>query len=738
MVDVERRPGGVLARMDGVVLEVVAAGEGVIRVAAGRGGLPELASWAVLPELWAREVAVEHGSADPSGTVSFRTGELVVTLDGLSVTVADLEGRVLCRDHPHDPLRWVGEGYRLRKLTPTDEFFYGLGDKPGPLEKRGQAYQMFNTDAYGFQEAWDPLYKTLPFLMGVRADGFAWGLFVDTTWRSAFDLAVDAADAIGISADGGGVRYHVIAGPGPKDVLRRFTGLVGRIALPPRWALGYQQCRYSYETDARALEVVRGHRARAVPLDAIWLDIGFQDRNRPFTASPEGFADLGATVAAIDALAVETVVIADLHVPHAPEEGYAPYESGRAGDHFVRNPDGSAYVGEVWPGDCVFPDFTRAATRAWWGTLHRQFAVEFGIGGFWNDMNEPAVFKVPAHTMPATVVHRIEEPGFVAREATHAEIHNVYGMQNARATHDGLTALQPDGRPFVMTRASYAGGHRYAVTWTGDNSSTENHLRLSTPQLLSLGLSGFAMAGCDIGGFKGSPTPELLTSWIALGAFNPIMRNHTDLGSRDQEVWVHGEEHLALRRAAIEGRYRLLPYLYTCVEETSRTGVPMMRPMFLEFGDAVLRREEAQFMVGPALLVAPPPVDGMDDYPLKLPEGVGWFDWWTGERVAEVAAPMLARRLGHVPVFARAGSIVPTHGVTQSARERPEGAMTLNVFPGPECTGTIYDDDGRTQAYRRGEYFRQDFAWIGGRLELGPVEGDWTPAWRGYETVVHG
>ncbi len=265
-----------------------------------------------------------------------------------------------------------------------------------------------------------------------------------------------------------------------------------------------------------------------------------------------------------------------------------------------------------------------------------------------------------------------------------------------------------------------------------------NIMRLSTPQLLSLGLSGFALAGCDIGGFKGSPAPELLTQWIALGAFHPIMRNHTDLGTRDQEAWVHGEAHLARRRAAIEARYRLLPYLYTCVEETTRTGVPLMRPMFLEFGDPTLRREEAQFMVGPSLLVAPPPVDGIDDYLLKLPAGTGWFDWWTGERVAPAEAPMLSRGLGPVPVFARAGAIVPTQAPVQSTRERPDGPLVLHVFADPDATGSIYADDGRTRAYRRGAFFRQDLAWIGGRLELGPVEGDFTPSWRGYETVVHG
>jgi alpha-glucosidase len=725
---------GIVARGDGLVLEVTASAPGAIRVAAARGdALPERASWAVLPTLWDTDVTVEH-----RGAGRFSTGELTVRIDAatLALTIEDSDGRVLCRDDDEDPIRFSGAGFRLRKHAPAGEFHYGLGDKPGPLEKRGHAYTMWNTDAYGYQEAWDPLYKTVPFLLAVRPGGFAWGLLLDSTHRCSFDLAVSETDVLGMAAEGGPVRYHVLAGPTAAAVLERFTRLVGRMPLPPLWALGYQQCRYSYDTAARAIEVVATHRAKAIPLDVIWLDIGFQDRNRPFTASPDAYPDLGGTVADIAGMDVRTVVIADLHVPQAP--GYAPYDSGLAGGHFVQAATGGDYVGEVWPGDCVFPDFTRAATRDWWGTLHRQFAVEYGIAGFWNDMNEPAVFEVPGHTMPGDVRHRIEEPGFETRTTDHAEIHNVYGMQNARATHEGLLALLPDRRPFVMTRASYAGGHRHAVTWTGDNSSTENHLRLSTPQLLSLGLSGFAMAGCDIGGFKGDPTPELLTRWIAQGAFNPIMRNHTDLDTRDQEAWVDGPDHEALRRASIEARYRLLPYLYTCIEETTRSGLPLMRPMFLEFDDLALRQEEGQFMLGRALLVAPPPVDGMGDYKLVLPEGVDWFDFWTGERVTVTPKMRLGRRLGHVPVFARAGTIVPMQAVVQHTGETPRGNLELHVYPGPDCRGSVYADDGTTHAYRDGEFLRQDFRWKDGQLIREAPSGRFTPWWNDIDVVVHG
>ena len=268
------------------------------------------------------------------------------------------------------------------------------------------------------------------------------------------------------------------------------------------------------------------------------------------------------------------VAITDLHIANLPGQNYHPYDSGIAGDHFVKNHDGSVYTGGVWPGPSVFPDFTRQQTRAWWGTLYRDFRRD-GVDGFWNDMNEPSIFDTATHTMPENALHRIDEPGFAPRIATHAEIHDVYGMENSRATFDGLRNLDPNTRPFVLTRATYAGGQRYAATWTGDNSSTWNHLRLTTPMLENLGLSGFAFSGADVGGYAGTPTTDLLTKWFEVAAFQPIDRDHAEKGTGDQEPWVGGPEQEAIRRHFIEARYQLMPYLYTLAEEASRTGLPI-------------------------------------------------------------------------------------------------------------------------------------------------------------------
>lgn len=736
----DRNSSGVAASAPHVALEVTALAPGVLRILAGPAELPEAASWAVLPERAAARAAVTH---DAPGAVAarFTCGPFAVGIDAdLRVAIHDARsGAPICVDHETEALRFAPDGVRLRKRVGPDERFYGLGDKPGPLQKRGHAYAMWNTDAYGFQEAWDPLYKAIPFLLSVREGGRAYGLFLDATHRSAFDLCVADADTLGMSAAAPALRLYVLAGPTARDVLARWAWLVGRTPMPPIWSLGYGQSRYSYETQEAFETVARTHREKRIPLDAVWLDIGFQDRNRPFTVDAARFPDLAGAVASLRAEGIHTAAITDLHIPAVPGENYAPCESLLEGGHALRAGDGSPYVGEVWPGPCHFPDFTRAATRDWWGGLYEKFHLQTGIAGFWNDMNEPAVFDGPGHTMPPDNIHRIEEPGFAPRDATHAEIHNVYGMQNARATHDGLRRLAPDRRPFVLTRASYAGGHRHAATWTGDNTSTSNHLRLATPQLLSLGLSGFALAGCDIGGFRRDAPADLLTQWIAVGAFHPLFRNHTDKDTAAQEAWVHGPAHEARRRAAIEQRYRLLPYLYTSIEETSRTGVPLMRPLFLEFDEARLLSEDTMFMFGPALLVAPPPDDSAGPYTCELPEGTIWYDWHTGAPVTGTTRTE-PRRPGHVAVFARGGCIVPVQPVVQHTGERPAGPLALHVFPDAAgcAAGTLYADDGTSFAHQDGDFFRQSFAWSEGALHAGPAEGDRPCPFDGFEIVTHG
>ena len=447
-------------------------------------------------------------------------------------------------------------------------------------------------------------------------------------------------------------------------------------------------------------EIAAEFRKRKIPADVIYLDIDYQQDNRPFTVNRERFPTIEKMIKNLDDEGFKLVTITDLHIAHLP--GYRPYDEGTKKGYFIKNPDGSEYVGPVWPGDSVFPDFTRNEVRAWWGTLYTDF-VKMGIRGFWNDMNEPSVF-VPSKTAPLDTVHNVD-----GRITDHREIHNVFGMENVRATYEGMLRLTPNVRPFVLTRAAYAGTQRYAATWTGDNTASWNHMRLSIPQMANLGVSGYSFIGADIGGFNGSPTPELLTRWMELGAFNPIYRNHANKGTRFREPWVDGPEHEAIRKRYIETRYRLLPYIYTSMEESSRTGVPLMRPMFVEFPEEeALATNGEEFMFGNSLLVAPKVWPFVDPYNVTLPEGE-WYDYWTGNRLAGGKTISVDPPLDTLPVYVRAGTILTQQPSIQYVGEDPQGPLELRVYPGPQCAGDLYMDDGNSLNYQHGENLRVHF-----------------------------
>ena len=726
-------PQGVDLKVGAARVRVVALSSNVVRVRyAPQGTLPAEHSFAVLPRAFPLPPMVEVQESADAVTLKTDSMQVKILKAPLRILFLDLKGNVISQDQPGFPASFNGAAFRVWKSMPEDEHYFALGDKTGPLDHRNLAFTMWNTDAFGWQESTDPLYKDIPFFIATR-QGAAYGLFLDNTYRTSFDFGKESRDSYSFGADGGELDYYFIYGPEPKRVVEDFTALVGRIPLPPLFALGYQQCRYSYYPEARVREIAEEFRKRKIPADVIYLDIDYQQDNRPFTIDRERFPTFEAMVKDLKNEGFQLVVITDLHLAKLP--GSKPYEEGVAGDYLVKNPDGSVYVGKVWPGDSVFPDFTREAVRRWWGSLYADF-VTSGVRGFWNDMNEPSIFERADKTMPLDTVHRVE-----GRKTDHREIHNVFGMQNARATYEGMLELRPDLRPFVLTRAAYAGTERYAATWTGDNSSTWNHMRISIPQLINLGLSGYAFAGDDIGGFNGSPTPELLTRWMELGAFNPMYRNHGVKGSRNREPWVDGPEHEAIRRRYIEARYRLLPYIYTSIEESTRTGIPLMRPMFLEFpGEASFATTEDEFMFGSGLLVAPKVIEFAQPYDVKLPAGL-WYDFWTGQPV-EGQVQTVDPPLDTLPVYVRGGTILPQQPLVENTNEVPQGPLEISVYPGPNCQGSLYQDDGNTLAYTRGEFLRMQFACDPRPDSLGlhssAIEGTYKPWWTAMKFAFFG
>jgi alpha-glucosidase len=715
-------------------VRLIAVAPDVIRVTyAPNGTFPRDQSFAVLPGAFPTNTKLRVSKNDAA--LELRTEQLVIRIDKspLRITFLDTSGKILSQERANYPAAFNGTEFRLWKTMPDDEHYFGLGDKTGPLDHREIAFTNWNTDMFGWQESTDPLYKAIPFFLAMRR-GVGYGLFLDNTYRSNFDFGKEARDLYSFGSDGGALDYYFFYGPGPKRVVELFTQLVGRTPLPPLSSLGYQQCRYSYYPESQVREIAAEFRKRQIPADIIYLDIDYQQDNRPFTVNRERFPTFEKMVKDLGEEGFKVITITDLHLAHLP--GYRPYDEGHKRDYFVKNPDGSEYVGKVWPGDTVFPDFTRKEVREWWGTLYTDF-VKMGIRGFWNDMNEPALFETLSKTMPLDVVHSVE-----GRKTDHREIHNVFGMQNVRATYEGMLRLQPNQRPFVLTRAAFAGTERYAATWTGDNSATWNHMRISIPQLANLGVSGYAFVGADIGGFNGSPTPELLTRWMELGAFNPIYRNHAAKGTRFREPWVDGPEHESIRKRYIETRYRLLPYIYTSMEESSRTGVPLMRPMFLEFpDDDALATNGEDFMFGSSLLVAPKVWPFTDAYTVTLPKG-DWYDYWAGNRVDGGKALQVEPPLDTLPVYVRAGSILPQQPLIQHVGETPRGPLELRVYPGPQCSGNLYLDDGDTFAYQHGGSLRVHFTCSvspsGIQIEVGAAQGPYQPWFTDLQIVVYG
>jgi len=738
---IEQRPHSVIVTAGPAEVEIIAVSDSTIRVrVAPDGKLGPDHSWAIVDHANDPKSAFKVVDETKQATLSTAAVKVVINKDPLQISFHDAQGNVINADSM--PMAFDGPQFRVWKAMSLDDHFYGLGDKTGPVDHHNYAYTNWNTDAYAYQEGTDPLYKDIPFFLGMK-HGVAYGIFLDNTFRSSFDFGKEFRDQYSFGAEDGELNYYFIDGPDPKQVLEQYIDLTGHTPLPPLWTLGFQQSRYSYMSEQRVLEVAKKFRDLKIPADAIYLDIDYQIQNRPFTINRERFPHFEQMVKQLGDEGFKVVAITDLHIAKAD---YPPYNEGMKQNVFVHNPDGSVYVGKVWPGDSVFVDFTNEKGRQFWGSLYAEF-VKDGVAGFWNDMNEPSIFFTPTKTMPLDVVQHPDWGGV----ATQREIHNVFGMLNTEGTWEGLTKLRPNVRPVVLTRASYAGGGRFATTWTGDNSSTWNHMRISIPMLLNLGVSGFPMVGDDIGGYRGAPTPELLTRWIELGAFNPIYRDHTEKGSPDQEPWVHGPEQTDIRRKYIDLRYEMLPYSYAIADEMSRTGIPMMRPLYLEYPkEEDLATNSSEFLWGPDILVAPKVENFLQPYAIQMPAGE-WYDYWTNQKVTPGKVPeqdgggqalRVDPPLDVLPIFVRAGAIIPEQPVVQSTSETPQGPLELRVYPGPDCHGVLYADDGSTLNYQKGEYLRQSItcesSGAGLTVKLAAPEGNYVPWWKELKVMVPG
>lgn len=561
--------------------------------------------------------------------------------------------------------------------------YYGNGEVAGPLRRNGLHVKFWNTDAPRYEaDGATRLYQSHPWVMGVRRDGTSFGVIADNTWRSAVSMDED----IVFESEGPAFRVIVIEKDSPADVLKTLADMTGHIEMPPLWALGYHQCRWSYFPETRVKEVADSLRLNRIPADVIWMDIDYMDGFRIFTFDKEKFPDPKGLNDYLHERNFKSVYMIDPGVK--ADENYWVDNQGSASGYWVRDASGRPYEGEVWPGPCHFPDFTRPDVCRWWGSLYKDYMAT-GIDGVWNDMNEPAIFNVPSGTMPEDNRHL--GGGGLAPDS-HLRYHNVYGYHMVKATRDGILAANPDKRPFVLTRSNFLGGHRYAATWTGDNASDPALMRMSVPMTLNLGLSGQPFSGPDIGGFFDDCTPELLSQWTSLGVYFPFVRNHSAAGTAPQEPWAFGKETLDVCRTAINRRYKLLPYIYTLFREAYENGMPVMRPLFFaDFTDLSLRDEQEAFLLGGDLMVVPTWAQAA-----ARPAG----EW---RRIVLEDTPDDGFQAG---LYQRPGSIIPVADLSQNTVEYSLDSLTLLVNPdaGGNASGRIYEDAGEGFEFRNGEY----------------------------------
>ncbi len=638
---------------------------------------------------------------------------------GFTVDFFDREGREVCMDYrgerrllervsPERARLLMAEGHGAELEEPERAFqavkrlekgthFYGLGDKTGFLDKRGYDYEMWNTDDPApHVDCFKALYKTIPFFMALNGS-HAYGIFLDNTFRSWFNMGQESEDYYWFAAAGGNLDYYYIAGDGLPQVLERYTYLTGTAPLPQKWTLGYHQSRWGYMTQEDVQAVADGLRDNDIPCDAIHFDIDYMQDYKVFTWNMDRYhGDPKGFLTRLAEQGFKPVTINDPGVKQ--EDGYFVYDEGVEKGYFARTPEGEVYINAVWPGSAAYPDFGNPAVRRWWGEKEK-LLTDLGVRGIWNDMNEPASFNGP---LPDDVAFSDGE-----RRATHKELHNVYGHFMAKAAYEGLKAA--DGRrPFVITRACYAGTQKYSTVWTGDNHSIWAHLQMAIPQLCSLGLSGMPFAGTDLGGFGSDTTPELLARWVQFACFSPLFRNHSALGTRPQEPWRFGPETLDIYRRYVKLRYEWLPYFYDLFWEEQRTGAPILRPLAFHYPEEETARTcNDEFLVGDRVLVAPVVQQGARRRMVWLPRGE-WYDYWTREKITGPAAFVREAPLELCPIYVKAGSVLPMALPQSYVGERAQDVLLLDVYPG-EGVWDHWLDDGESFDYQEGKYHQYRF-----------------------------
>lgn len=652
--------------------------------------------------------------------------QLSITKSPVRFSFQTLEGKVINED---DTLgtSWNGEQVSTYKKLQPGERFIGLGEKTGPLDRKGFAYQNWNTDAYSYNTGTDPLYCSTPFYIGIH-NQLIYGIYFDNSYKTHFNFGASNNRFASFSADAGEMNYYFFHAQSIPEIIKQYTHITGRMELPPLWSIGYQQCRYSYYPDKEVLALARTFREKDIPADAIVFDIHYMDKYKIFTWDPIHFPDPKRLIDQLSEQGFRVVIMCDPGIKVEP--GYEAYDDGIQKEVFIKFPDGENYQGMVWPGWCHFPDFTKPETRAWWASKFKDY-VDLGVEGFWNDMNEIATW---GNALPDNL-----EFDFEGNKSSTRRGRNLYGFQMARSTYEGTKKLLNGKRPFNLTRSGFSGVQRYSAVWTGDNVSYDEHMLLGVRLVNSMGLTGIAFAGYDTGGFVGETNKNLFARWMSIASLSPFFRAHTMINTRDSEPWSYGEEVEQICRNYIKLRYQLMPYLYSLFFDASKSGMPVQRSLAVYYPHDWHVYQPAyhnQYLFGPAILVAP--VESQKDL-LKVyfPQGE-WYDIYTGKIWAGDQEAIVECPIHRLPVFVKAGSVVPMHSPAPNTGVLPE-ELILNIYCGSGMSDFLfYQDDGETFRYQKGEFAKRIIKYDKRSIMLGKVEGDFHSSYQRIKFIFHG
>jgi len=629
--------------------------------------------------------------------------DIKISKDSFSLAFYEKNGELIHKD-AKEAIKWNKDEIWAKKITNDKENFYGLGEKTGFLNKKGKKYTMWNTDVFEAHiESTDPLYISIPFYLATDRDK-SYGIYFDNSYKSFFDFRVNENGEYSFGAQGGKLDYYFIKGTKVKDVIRKYTKITGRMNLPPKWSLGYHQSRYSYGSTEEVKELANKFRENDIPCDVIHLDIHYMDDYRVFTWDENNFPKPEKLMNDLKEDGFKVVNIIDPGVKKDPD--YEVYKEGMKNDHFCRYLDGELFTGDVWPEESVFPDFTSKKVRKWWAGLHKDL-LDSGVKGIWNDMNEPAVFN-DTYTMDLEVMHENDGDPYL-----HKRFHNQYALLEAMGTYQGIKKYKEE-RPFVLSRAGFSGIQRYAATWTGDNRSIWDHLKLAVPMLMNMGISGLSFSGTDIGGFTGDSNGELLTRWTQLGTFMPFFRNHSSLYTKSQEPWAFAEKYEKIIKKFIELRYKFMPHIYNLFYKTSQKGIPVMRPLFMEFPDEQKAYEISyQFMVGDSILAAPVYEPKKDKKLIYLPEG-NWVNYFSDKNYEGKQYIVEDTPLATMPLYIKNGSILVMGEKINYIGEKERNYLEIVNYLDeniPKNSYTLYEDDGISYNYQEGKYNLKKFSY---------------------------